>query len=154
MTKRMMGALLLAMAVAAPAWAQGVTVEQPWTRAAAQGGVGGAFMTLKNAGAAADKLVSVTTPVAGKVELHQSSREGDVMRMRPVTGIEVPAGGSVTLAPGGLHVMMMGLTRPLAPGERVPLTLTFEKAGAVQVEAAVQPAGARDAGQGHGGMRH
>lgn len=153
MTKRMIGALLLAMA-ASPAWAQGITVEQPWTRAAAQGGVGGAFMILKNSGAAADRLVSVSTPVAGKVEIHQTTREGDVTRMRPVAGIEVPAGGTVTLAPGGLHVMMMGLTRPLAVGERVPLTLTFERAGAVQVEAQVQAAGARDAGHGHGGMRH
>jgi copper(I)-binding protein len=90
------------------------------------------------------------------VEIHTTFRDGDVMRMRPVAAIEVPAKGAVTLAPGGMHVMLMGLTKPLAIGEAVPLTLTFERAGAVTVQAMVQAAGAMGAGMPmHGGaMKH
>jgi len=153
MLRMMMRAALLALLGGAPALAADIAVEQPWARAAMQGGVGGAFMVLRNSGAAADRLVSASSPVAGKVEIHTTIRDGDVMRMRPVTSIELPPKGAVTLAPGGLHVMLIGLTKALAAGEQVPITLTFERAGAVTVQAAVQPAGARDAGgMGHGAM--
>jgi len=143
-------ALALSLGLAAPALAQGVAVEQPWTRAAPQGGVGGAFMTLRNTGATEDRLLAVTSPLAGKVELHETQRDGDVMRMRPVDTIPLPAGAAVALAPGGLHVMLIGLTRPLAAGETVPLTLRFASAAEVTVQAAVQAAGAPGAGHGHG----
>ncbi len=146
--------LALSLGLAAPAMAQGVAVEQPWTRAAPQGGVGGAFMTLRNTGTTEDRLLAVTSPLAGKVELHETRRDGDVMRMRPVDTIPLPAGAAVALAPGGLHVMLIGLQKPLAAGERVPLTLRFERAGAVTVEAEVLAAGARGAGHGQGGGRH
>jgi copper(I)-binding protein len=147
-------ALALSLGLAAPALAQGVAVEQPWTRAAPQGGVGGAFMTLRNTGTTEDRLLAVTSPLAGTVELHETRRDGDVMRMRPVDTIPLPAGAAVALAPGGLHVMLIGLQKPLAAGERVPLTLRFERAGAVTVEAEVLAAGARGAGHGQGGGRH
>ena len=134
-----------------PARAADITVQQPWARAAVQGGVGGAFMTIENGGAAPDRLLSVASPVARSIELHTTVRDGDVMRMRPVTAVEVPAHGAVQLQPGGLHVMMMGLTKALAQGETVPLTLTFERAGQVAVAVPVQAAGAMGGMQGHGG---
>ncbi|MCR0982649.1 copper chaperone PCu(A)C [Roseomonas populi] len=120
----------------------GVAVEQPWMRAAIQGGTGGAFLTLRNTGSQPDRLVSASSPAARAVELHTTVRDGDVMRMQPVQAIEVPAGGSVTLRPGGLHVMLVGLAQAAQPGSSVPLTLTFERAGAVPVQLAVQAAGA------------
>ncbi|MBI0534297.1 copper chaperone PCu(A)C [Roseomonas sp. KE2513] len=136
--------MLAALSVAAPLAAQapGIAVEQPWARAALLGGNGGAFLTLRNTGTAADRLVSASSPLARTTEIHETVREGDVMRMRPVTGIEIPAGGSVTLRPGGSHVMMTGLSQALRAGSTVPLTLNFERAGAVQVQVAVQGAGA------------
>lgn len=119
-----------------------LTLESPWTRAAGQGGQGAGFLIIRNSGAA-DRLLSASTPVAGRTELHTMLRDGDVMRMRQVEAISVPANGAVTLAPGGLHVMLIGLTRPLAVGESVPLTLVFERAGTVTLDLAVRPAGAR-----------
>lgn len=118
-------------------------LENGWTRAAGQGAQGGGFVTIRNTGTEADTLVAVSSPAAARVELHTSLREGDIMRMRPVENIPVPAGGSVTLAPGGLHMMLMGLTRPLAVGQTVPVTLRFERSGQVTVNMAVQSAGAR-----------
>ncbi|TCI00308.1 copper chaperone PCu(A)C [Roseococcus sp. SYP-B2431] len=120
-----------------------LALSNAWTRAAGQGGQGAGFVTIRNSGAEADRLVAASSPAATRVELHTSLREGDVMRMRPVENIPVPAGGSVTLAPGGLHLMLLGLTRPLAVGQTVPVTLRFERAGQVTVNLAVQAAGAR-----------
>lgn len=119
-----------------------LTLEAAWTRAAGQGGQGAGFLTIRNTGAA-DRLLSASTPAAGRTELHTMLRDGDIMRMRQVEAIAVPANGAVNLAPGGLHIMLMGLTRSLVVGERVPLTLIFEQAGAVTLQLAVQPAGAR-----------
>jgi copper(I)-binding protein len=131
------------------AWAQGgalqhgsLTLEAPWTRAAGQGGQGAGFLTIRNAGGA-DRLLSASTPAAGRTELHTMLRDGDIMRMRQVEAIAVPANGAVSLAPGGLHIMLIGLTRPLVVGESLPLTLVFEQAGAVTLQLAVQAAGAR-----------
>jgi copper(I)-binding protein len=120
-----------------------LTLSNGWTRAAGQGAQGVGFVTIRNTGSEADTLVAASSPAAGRVELHTSLREGDVMRMRPVENVPVPAGGSVTLAPGGLHMMMMGLTRPLVVGQVVPVTLRFERAGQVTVNMGVQSAGAR-----------
>jgi len=143
--------ILLATALLLPlaARAQGaITVDAPWTRAAGQGGQGAGFVTIRNAGAA-DRLLSASTPAAGRTELHTMLRDGDIMRMRQVEAIAVPANGAVTLAPGGLHIMLIGLTRPLAVGESVPLTLVFERAGTVTLNLAVQPAGARAPAHAH-----
>ena len=119
-----------------------LTLEAPWTRAAGPGGQGAGFLTIRNTGAA-DRLLSASTPAAGRTELHTMLRDGDIMRMRQVEAIAVPANGAVSLAPGGLHIMLLGLTRPLVVGESVPLTLVFEQAGAVTLQLAVQAAGAR-----------
>ena len=126
-----------------------VAIAHPWTRAAGANGNGAAFMQLRNTGAQPDRLLSASTPAARTVELHTMTRDGDVMRMRPVQDIPVPAGDTVALQPGGFHIMMIGLTAPMNQGGRVPLTLRFERAGEVQVELAVEAAGARGSGHQH-----
>ena len=131
-------------AVAQEARAGDLTVQQPWTRAAGQGATGAGFLSVSNRGAVADRLLSASTPAARAVELHTMVRDGDVMRMRAVGAVEVPPGQTVALRPGGLHMMLVGLTRPLREGEAVPLTLRFERAGEVRVELSVQAAGARE----------
>jgi copper(I)-binding protein len=133
------------------------TVAEPWARSTTAGQkAAGAFMTLKG-GAQADRLLSGATPAAERVELHTMSMEGNVMRMREVPGIDVPSGQTVALAPGGLHVMFMGLKEPLKPGSVVPITLKFEKAGTVEVKVEVRdraaPAGGQ-AGHGNHGGQH
>ena len=89
------------------------------------------------------RLVAAATPFARNVELHTHIREGEVMRMRPVRDIPLPAGQTVRLRPGGLHLMLIGLTEPLQQGRAVPLTLRFAEAGEVTVQLDIQAAGAR-----------
>lgn len=137
--------LLAALALPLPALAQPaapISIEASWTRAAGQGAQGAGYLTIRNSGAD-DRLLAATSPAATRLELHNVLRDGEVMRMREVDAIPVPARGAVTLRPGGLHLMMIGLTRPLAAGESVPITLRFERAGEVQATLAVQAAGAR-----------
>jgi periplasmic copper chaperone A len=105
--------------------------------AMAMGSTSAAYMVLRSSGAA-DSLLAVTTDVAEVVELHTVERDGAIMRMRPVPQIDVPAGGSTTLEPGGLHVMLIGLRRDLQAGETIRLTLNFANAGEVIVEAPVR----------------
>ncbi len=134
----------------------GVTVVEPWVRATPGGAkVGAAYMEFKAGPAGADKLLSVTSDVAEVVELHTHVMDGNVARMRRVDDIPVPAGGKVTLNPGGYHVMLINLKRQLKAGEKVKLTLKFEKAGVIEVEAGVQPIGAKQpTKQPGGGMDH
>lgn len=104
-----------------------------------------AFMTLQNAGPGADRLLSASTLVAGTVELHTVVKEGDVMRMRAVPAIDLPAGQAVMLKPGGFHIMLMDLRRSLNPGESVDITLVFEKSGTRTISVpvrALNPGGA------------
>lgn len=134
------------------------SVAEPWARSTVTGQkAGGSFMTLRG-GAQADRLLGGSTPLAERVELHTMSMDGNVMRMRQVEGIDVPAGQVVALAPGGLHVMFMGLKEELKPGAKVPLTLNFEKAGTVQVQVEVRErAGASSGGSSSmpaGGHKH
>jgi len=151
-------AALIAMTTA-PAFAhkykQGsLEIIHPWTRATPKSAkVGGGYMTLINRGDAADRLVSIETAAAGKTELHEMSTEHGVMKMRPLPqGIAIPAGETVTLAPGGFHVMFLELKAPFAEGEKVPARLVFEKAGAIDVVFAVEKMGARGGdGHQHGG---
>jgi hypothetical protein len=147
MTRRVLlaaAALLIALPAAAQQYRAGdITIESAWSRAAGANGTGGGFLTIRNAGSTPDRLLSATSPAARRVELHSMAMDGAVMRMRPVDDIPIPAGGTVQLAPGGLHLMLIGLAQPLAEGGRAPVTLRFERAGEVQVELAVQAAGAR-----------
>ena len=119
-----------------------LTVSQPYARSTAPGQpVGGGFMTITNKGAD-DRLLSATSVVAKSVELHTMSMEGDVMRMRQVEAIALPAAKSVELKPGALHMMLMGLKAPLKAGDKLPVTLKFEKAGELKVLLSVQAPGA------------
>jgi len=123
-------------------------IEHPWSRATPPNApVGGGYMTIENNGGSADRLLGGSTPVADAVEVHAMTMEGDVMKMRKLEdGVEIPAGGSVALEPGGNHLMLVGLSKPLKQGTRVPLTLRFEKAGTVDVELAVDSMGAMSPG--------
>lgn len=100
--------------------------------------VGGGYLTITNSGAEADRLIAAFSPAATETQIHEMSMDGDVMRMAELPdGIEIPAGGTVTLAPGGLHLMFMGLGEGFVEGATVPVTLTFEKAGSIDLTLAV-----------------
>ncbi len=100
------------------------------------------FMTLANTGAEADRLLSAASPMAEKIEIHGVKVVGPDIAMRPLeNGVGLPADATITLRPRGYHLMMWGLTAPLAKGQRVPVTLTFEKAGSRQVELIVEGQG-------------
>jgi copper(I)-binding protein len=143
---------LLAVGFAAPTVsahdfkAGSLTIEHPWARATPLGAkVGGGYLTILNPEAESDRLVAATADVAGRVEIHEMAVVDGVMRMRPLeNGVEVPAGGSVALKPGSYHLMLMDLTRPLKEGESFSGTLTFEKAGKIEVTFAVAPIGASE----------
>jgi copper(I)-binding protein len=117
-------------------------IGHPHARATAAGQtIGGGFLTLANHGAD-DRLLGGSSPIAAKVELHTMQMDGDVMRMRQVETIALPAGQTVELKPGSYHLMFVGLKAPLKAGDKFPLTLRFEKAGAVEVTVNVDAAGA------------
>ncbi len=125
---------VLILFAAFPVQAQ-MGIEKPWARATAPGAtVAGGYMVLRNQGAAADRLLSASSPASAKVELHVHLNEGGVMKMREVPGYDVPAKGSFELKPGGAHLMFMDIKRPFKEGEKVPVKLKFEKAGEVSAE--------------------
>ncbi|HEX7074914.1 MAG TPA: copper chaperone PCu(A)C [Hyphomicrobiaceae bacterium] len=121
----------------------GIAVSEAWLRAT-PGGVktGAAYLTISDTGPG-DRLVAAKSDVAERVELHNHVHENGVMKMRRVDAIEIPAGETVTLAPGGYHLMLFDLKHPLKAGEKVQLTLEFEKAGEIPVTASVEPIGAK-----------
>ena len=129
-----------------------LTVEHPWSRATVPtAAVGAGYLTIVNGGTEDDRLLAVEAAVAERVELHEMTEANGVMKMRPLAqGIALPAGGEVALAPGGLHVMFLGLAAPFVEGERFPATLVFEKAGRLEVEFEVEPMDHAPAGEGHG----
>jgi copper(I)-binding protein len=119
-----------------------IKIEHAYTRATMPGQqVAGGFMKIENKSGPADQLVSASSPIAGEVQLHEMSMEGSVMKMRQVKDIAVPAGGSVELKPGGLHLMFINIKAPLAAGETVPVKLKFAKAGEVEVSMPVNVMG-------------
>lgn len=159
MKKLLIVLALLGAAVVTPLAAQEfplgtLKVVQPWARATVTQ-TGGAYLTIDNAGAA-DRLVKVETPIA-TAELHNHIMDGGVMKMRAVDAIPLPA-GRTSLAPGGYHIMLIGLKAPLKEGASFPLKLTFEKAGTVEVTVrvdkpgAMAPGGAMPMGTMPGGM--
>ncbi|WP_292622453.1 copper chaperone PCu(A)C [Mesorhizobium sp.] len=118
-------------------------IGHPWSRATPPGAkVAGGYFTVTNKGNSPDRLLSISSDISDKVELHEMGIKDGVMTMRPVTGgLEIPAGGKVALKPGGYHLMFIGLKRQPKQGEKFPATLTFEKAGSVTVEFAVEGMG-------------
>jgi copper(I)-binding protein len=142
---RYAAALGAALCFALPAAAQ-VTVTDPWVRGTVAGQLAtGAFMQLKSAKTA--RLVEARSPVAGVVEIHEMTMENNIMRMRAMPALELPAGRAVELKPGGYHVMLMDLNRQLKEGETVPVTLVVERDGkreTIEVKAAVRAPTARN----------
>jgi copper(I)-binding protein len=161
MRRKLLGGLLLASALLALAAcggkpAEGITVQDAWVRPAPMaGGNGAAYMVITNGGAEDDALLGVSADFAERAEVHETfttsaddmgedmgdiggMEGGEMMGMRPVESITIPAGGSVTLEPGGYHVMLLGVQQVFDEGDTVTLTLTFQNAGEVTVEAPVR----------------
>lgn len=153
---------IILIALAPAAFAQGtgtsaITIEQQWARATPSGAhTGAVYMTLDNKASSADRLTGASSNVADKVQVHEMTVVNGVMQMRELAqGLSIPPGGSVILKPGSYHVMLIGLKKPLTPGETFLLTLTFEKAGNISVTVPVKAMGAmqdNNAG-GIGGMQ-
>lgn len=121
---------------------QGIVVSNAWARASAGAATTGAVYFTITDSEAADRLIGMSTPVAGKAELHETRNENGVIRMRAMSAVPLEPRKPVTLAPGGYHVMLMELKRPLEVGDEFPLILTFEKAPPVTVHVKVTAAGA------------
>ncbi len=141
---------LFASLVAPPARAEEVkagdlVITQAWSRATPGGAkIGGGYLTIENKGAAPDRLVGASADVAGKIEVHEMAMNNGVMTMRPLDkGLSIEPGKTVKLAPGGYHLMMFDLKSPLKQGEKLPVTLDFEKAGKVKVTLDVEGVGAQ-----------
>lgn len=140
---------LAALTLAAPALAQEIHVLDPYARSASpMAKSGAAFMLIENIGDADDRLIAASSPAAKKVELHTHREEDGVMKMIHVEeGFAIAAGETIFLQRGGNHVMLMGLIEPFEQGKTIPLTLTFEKSGEIDIEVPVDLA--RKAEQGH-----
>lgn len=134
-----------------------LTITAPFTRATLPNApVAGGFLTVTNTGAEDDRLVAVSSEAAGHSELHEMAMEGDVMKMRElVDGLTIPAGETVALKPGGYHIMFMELQHSLEEGHTVSVTLTFEKAGEIDIPLLIGTSNAREAEHGgHGHAEH
>lgn len=136
--------------------AAGIDISQPWARATPPGAAsGGGFVTLTNQSDTDDRLVGVSTTITELAEIHNMEMDGDVMRMQHLPdGLEIPAGETVTLAPGGLHLMFMELTSPIEEGQAIPVTLAFEHAGSIDIELQVVPVGASPGDEGAHHQHH
>jgi hypothetical protein len=151
------GVVAALLAVTASAWAQ-TTVKDPWVRATVpQQKASGMFAQITSP--AGGKLVSASSPVAGIVEIHEMKMEGDTMRMRAIDALDLPAGKSVELKPGGHHVMLIDLKQQLKAGESVPVTLVIQNATGqretVEIKAPVRPLNAKSDGRhDHHGHKH
>lgn len=140
---------LVAIIAAKPACAEDVkagdlVITQAWSRATPGGAkVGGGYLTIENKGSAPDRLLGGSSDIAAKVQVHEMSMNNGVMTMRPVDGgLVIEPGKTVKLTPGGFHLMLLDLKGPLKQGEKLPITLEFEKAGKVSVVLDVQGIGA------------
>jgi periplasmic copper chaperone A len=124
-----------------------VVAHMAWARASAGAATtGAAYVTLRG-GTQADSLVAVSTPIAATAEVHETTDDNGVMKMRPVSALPIPAGQLLTLAPGGFHIMMTGLKQPLTAGQSFPLTLTFAHTAPITLDVKVRGLG-RDAPMG------
>lgn len=135
-----------------------LTITGAWTRATPpRAPTAGGFVTIGNSGEASDRLIGAASPIAGRTELHaMSMRDGTMIMQQVKNGIEIPPGGTVTLAPGGLHIMFIKLTHTLVEGETVSVILSFEIAGDIEILFPVQAMGARQPAESHqhGGHEH
>jgi copper(I)-binding protein len=119
-----------------------LTVTQGWTRATPAGAqAAGGYLVIENPTLEADRLTGASSPRAPTVEIHEMADVAGVMTMRAVEGVDVPATGQVSLQPGGLHLMFMGVTEPFTAGQTIPVTLNFQNAGVIQTNLEVRPLG-------------
>jgi copper(I)-binding protein len=136
-------AVLSSQAYAQAVKVDAVSVSDAYTRATAPGQqVAGGFLKIQNKGNAPDQLIAASSSAAGEVQLHEMAMEGNVMKMRQVKDIAIPANGAVELKPGGYHLMFLNLKGPFVAGETIPVKLKFAKAGDVEVKFPVNTAGA------------
>jgi len=151
--KKMLPLIALMSALATPVFAQAPAAEiqagdlvitQPWSRATPTGAkVGAGYLTIRNSGQQPDRLIGVTMPPAGRVEVHEMAEKDGVMTMRPMSGgVTIAPGQTVTLAPGGIHLMLLDLKAPITRGEQLQGVLEFEKAGKVTVPFVAEAVGA------------
>ncbi|HMN51539.1 MAG TPA: copper chaperone PCu(A)C [Xanthobacteraceae bacterium] len=156
MVKQFLLLILLAMPSATMAqqvYTKGnIEIQSPWSRATPAGAdVGASYLVITNKGTQSDRLVSFTTDLAGQPEIHEMGMDGGVMKMRPLPkGLEIPPGATIKLQPGGYHLMLLKLKKPLTQGQRYKATLVFEKAGPIEVEFEVRAIG----GNNPGGHKH
>jgi copper(I)-binding protein len=141
--------LMLLVAASSAAWAHShekgdLQIRHPWSRATPPGAkVAAGYLEIRNNGMQADRLLSASTPVAKKVEMHVTEHAGEVAKMRQLRAFEVPGRERLALEPNGAHLMLVDLVQPLKKGERFPMTLRFERAGEIEVQFEVQEMGAR-----------
>jgi copper(I)-binding protein len=137
--------LLIAPAHAGEVKAGDLVITQAWSRATPGGAkIGSGYLTIENKGSAPDRLTAVSADIAGKVEVHEMAMNNGVMTMRPLdNGLTIDPGKTVKLAPGGYHLMMFDLKAPLKQGDKLPVTLEFEKAGKVKLSLDVEGIGAQ-----------
>jgi copper(I)-binding protein len=148
---------LFALNPASQAYAHGTKVGEimlmhPWAKPGIPNRPMAAYLTLTNEGAVPDRLIAADSMKFRAVEIHKVEMQGAVMKMTPVDAIDLPAGGTVELAPGGYHLMLFGAATEFKEGDHFPMTLTFEKAGAVEVDVMVEKGGTEEAGHSHSGM--
>jgi periplasmic copper chaperone A len=145
--------VLVASAAAQEIKAGDLVITQPWSRATPGGAkIGGGYLTIENKGSAPDRLIGAAGDVAGKIEVHEMAMNDGVMTMRPLdNGLTIESRKTVKLAPGGYHLMMFDLKSPLKQGDKLPITLEFEKAGKVTVSLDVLGIGAQAPAAGSSG---
>lgn len=156
MSVRSVSLFLCALAISISAYAQeydlgSLHISHPYARATVPGQPGGgAFLSIENKGKEVDKLIGVSSSVAKSTEIHTMSMDGNVMKMREVGEIDLPPASTVDMKPGhGYHIMLIGLNRPLKTGDKFPLTLTFRKAGKIEVSVVVTDLSGKSADAAH-----
>jgi periplasmic copper chaperone A len=144
-------AMISATVVTALAQTGQIEVTNAWARATpGSTAPGAAYLTIVSP--VADRLIGVSSPIAKSAQLHTMTMQSGVMRMRPITGIDLPAGKTVTLKPGGMHIMLTGLTGPLKEGQSFPLTLSFKSGGTKEISVTVNKIAATKPAGSMGGM--
>jgi periplasmic copper chaperone A len=129
--------------------ATGITVKSAWARPAAQGGNGAVYFLLQNHSAGPDELIAVSSDIAEAAEIHETKMDGDVMKMEPVMSVPVKEKESIEFAPGGLHVMLIGLQQELKAGDQFEITLQFAGQGNLTLTVPVQETGENDSTSNH-----
>jgi copper(I)-binding protein len=145
--------LAVISSVSAPLAAQGaggIEIEAPWSRATTPGAkIAAGYMVIRNKSSAPDRLIGASSPLAARVETHVTTKDGEIMRMRPVKGYDIPANGSFELAPAGAHLMLVDIKQPFKEGDKIPMTLRFVKAGEVKTVLEVHRATPPQSPHGH-----